>query len=216
MGGQFFRCLGREALAAKLGRLGGSRSAAEQALSAQIFVQIRPVYPYPPPAIFQPDRWSGVASSRRGYQAKGTMIVRPSTRSTANVSSVKCTSRTLAPGLGCETLMPFLQQQSSILCDEAMYTPQFCRTEAKVSSERDGFHPELCRLIVPVHMNVGWFVRLVAVEIHTVWPSHQDGRHAVQYLILTAPDCPWRMPSHPKNISTAACCRPRPDVACLH
>jgi hypothetical protein len=40
-----------------------------------------------------------VALKSRGYHVKGTMIVRPSARSTASVSSVTCTSRTRSPEL---------------------------------------------------------------------------------------------------------------------
>ncbi len=44
--------------------------------------------PYPAPAIFQRERCSVLAFNSLGYQTKGTMIVRPPARSTANVSSV--------------------------------------------------------------------------------------------------------------------------------
>jgi len=42
-----------------------------------------------------------------------TIIVRPSARSTASVSSVTCTSRTRSPELRCEAFIPFLQQESA-------------------------------------------------------------------------------------------------------
>ncbi len=51
-----------------------------------------------------------VAFKSRGYHVRGTMIVRPSARSTASVSSVTCTSRTRSPELRWEAFMPFLQQ----------------------------------------------------------------------------------------------------------
>jgi len=47
--------------------------------------------PYPPPAIFQLSSCSLVACSRRGYQAKGTLIVRPSFNPTLSESAVKPT-----------------------------------------------------------------------------------------------------------------------------
>jgi pimeloyl-ACP methyl ester carboxylesterase len=46
-----------------------------------------------------------VAFKSRGYQVRGTMIVRPSARSTASVSSVTRTSRTRSPALGWEALI---------------------------------------------------------------------------------------------------------------
>lgn len=50
--------------------------------------------PYPAPHVCQFARCSGVAWNSRGYQSKGTVIVRPSMRSTLNASSVKWTSLT--------------------------------------------------------------------------------------------------------------------------
>jgi hypothetical protein len=33
-------------------------------------------------------------------------------------------------------------------------------------------------------MDMGWLVRLMAVKIHAVWPHHQYGWHAFQYLTI--------------------------------
>jgi len=63
-------------------------------------------------------------------------------------------------------------------------SPKLHRTEAKVSGQRNRVQPELCRLIVAIHMDVGRLVQLMAVKIHTVWPRHQYGRHAFQYLTV--------------------------------
>src|ERR1035441_4351555 len=50
-------------------------------------------------------------------------------------------------------------------------------------------------LAVAIHMDMGRLVRLMAVKIHAVWPHHQYGWHAFQYLtvvrrILAALSCP--------------------------
>ncbi len=65
--------------------------------------------PYPAPAMRQFARSSGVACSNRGYHAKGTVMVRPSKRSTLMASSVTRTSLTRSPDLGSEVLIPCLQ-----------------------------------------------------------------------------------------------------------
>jgi hypothetical protein len=70
----------------------------------------------PVPSSFHRERCSMVASRSRGYQAKETMIVRPSARS--RVSSVKCTSRARSPGLEWEAFIPFLQRSSPVDRDD--------------------------------------------------------------------------------------------------
>src|ERR1017187_7430868 len=59
-----------------------------------------------------------------------------------------------------------------------MDSTKFHRAEAKVSGQRNRVQPELCRLIVAIHMDMGRLVRLMAVKIHAVWPHHQYGWHA--------------------------------------
>jgi len=63
-------------------------------------------------------------------------------------------------------------------------SPKLRGTEAKVSGQRNRVQPELCRLIVAIHMDMGRLVRLMAVKIHAVWPHHQYGWHAFQYLTV--------------------------------
>ena len=61
---------------------------------------------------------------------------------------------------------------------------EFRRAEAKVSGEGNRVQPELCRLIVAIHMDMGRFVRLVAVKIPAARSHRQDGWHAFQYLTV--------------------------------
>jgi len=65
--------------------------------------------PYPAPATRQFARCTGVACSSRGYQTKGTVMVRPSKRSTLMASSVTRTSLTRSPALGSKVVIPCLQ-----------------------------------------------------------------------------------------------------------
>lgn len=64
--------------------------------------------PYPPPVTFQLFRSWSVACRSRGYQANGTMIERPSSRSTRKVSLVQRTVLTLV-----STLIAFAAQLSA-------------------------------------------------------------------------------------------------------
>ena len=72
-----------------------------------------------------------------------------------------------------------------MLHDQSLDATKFCRGEAEIESERNGLEPELRGLIIAVNVNMGRFVRLVAIEIHTIRLCHQYGRHSDQYLIAT-------------------------------
>src|SRR5437762_1793525 len=114
--------------------------------------------PYPAPLIFQFERCSGLASKSVGYHARGTTIVRPSMRSTAIVSSVKCTFLTRSPGLTSEPCIPFLQKGRFIFLQHALNLSKFHRTEAEVSRKRHRGQPEFCRLIIAIYMDVRRFI----------------------------------------------------------
>lgn len=139
--------------------------------------------PNPAPLMRQRNRCSSVASRSRGYQVKGTMIVRPSARSTASVSSVKWTSRTRSPELRWEAFIPFLQEESAVLKNHPMDSPELRRTKAEVTGKRNGLQPEFSGLVVAIHVDVWRFIWLVAVKVHSIRPCHQDGWHSLQYPI---------------------------------
>src|SRR5450759_5096994 len=92
--------------------------------------------PYPPPAICQWRRWSEVAFSRRGYQASGTVIVRPSTSRTLSSSLEHSTDETRSSVILAEMAIPRLQQFFLMLFHETVQFAQVPRTEADVSRER--------------------------------------------------------------------------------
>src|SRR4051812_47687810 len=72
------------------------RRASQQVLGAKILTEIGPVDEVPP-AGSQRERWSGEASSRRGNQASGTKMLRPSINTTVSVSVLTWTWRTRSP-----------------------------------------------------------------------------------------------------------------------
>jgi hypothetical protein len=51
-----------------------------------------------------------------------------------------------------------------------VYSPKLYRTEAKVSGQRNRVQPELRRLIVAIHVNMGRLVGLMTVKIHAAPP----------------------------------------------
>ena len=86
-----------------------------------------------------------------GYQTSGTtVLLRPSTRSTARVSSVKLTFFTRSPGLISEACIPFLHQIAFVLPEHLLNTPKLHGTKSEVRSEADRSQPELRGLIVAV------------------------------------------------------------------
>ena len=65
---------------------------------------------WPPPAIFQLRRCSALAWNRRGYQASGTEIVRPSFSRTLTVSGSNVTSATRSSAASAKIPIPSLRQ----------------------------------------------------------------------------------------------------------
>src|SRR6266545_2020870 len=75
--------------------------------------------PRPPPISRQEFRSSAVPCSRRGYQANGTAMERPSASSTDNVSALTSTPVANASRISTvEELIPALQQLLSMLLDQ--------------------------------------------------------------------------------------------------
>src|ERR1700677_4363978 len=99
--------------------------------------------PYPPPATCQFFRSAAVAFKSRGYQARGTVIVRPSPSPTLKVSLVTLTWVTRSSALSAKMPMPRLQQCSLMLSHDSLKPPQFLGREPEVVREADGLQPEL-------------------------------------------------------------------------
>ena len=77
--------------------------------------------------------------------------------------------------------MPLLQQQRPIFYYQPLNTSEFCWPESEIHCERNRVEPELRRIIITVHVDVGRFVWFMAIEVHTVRTRHQHGRHFPQY-----------------------------------
>src|SRR5260370_31528482 len=95
--------------------------------------------PRPPPISRQKPRSSAVACARRGYQASGAAIVRPSASSTDTVSSPTSTRVARASRAStAEELIPTLQQLFSVLLDQVANPVDFFPAEAVAALQPDG------------------------------------------------------------------------------
>ena len=119
-------------------------------------------------------RCAGVACRGRGYQARGTVIVRPSARSTLRLSSEKRTPRINAPALGSEVVIPCPQQVDLIVHDQALHRAQLSGGESQGTSAK----PELCGDPISIDMNMRWLADVVTHEVYAVRPRTQNCRHS--------------------------------------
>src|SRR5271155_5537104 len=72
-------------------------------------------------------RWAAVALSNRGYQARGTIILRPSLKATQKVSLVNVTFTTRSSAASAKIPIPCLQTPYLPLSYERQDTTQFLR-----------------------------------------------------------------------------------------
>jgi hypothetical protein len=89
--------------------------------------------PYPPPPTFQLLLCCGVALSNVGYQAKGTVMVRPSFMVTLRVSLVNATSVTLSSAPSAKIPTPCLQQLVLMLGYDSLEHSELSGIKAKIA-----------------------------------------------------------------------------------
>src|SRR5437867_12225860 len=94
-------------------------------------------------------RWRWLLWESRGYQARGTFSVRPSSRTTLSSSSVTLTStaRTLWRSLAKEAI-PTPQQFLPIALHQLLDLPNLRRPEASARLKTDRAQPELRRPVI--------------------------------------------------------------------
>src|SRR5437773_11128313 len=107
-------------------------------------------------------RSSGVPCSRRGYQARGTEIVRPSFTSTARVSSVTITFWAFASAV--KILIPTPQHVCSIFFNQSLDTVDLNSTKASAILQSYGFQPEFGLIVVPFDMNMRRLVTISRIK----------------------------------------------------
>ena len=124
-------------------------------------------------------RWAAVALNKRGYQASGTVMVRPSRRATLRVSLVNFTSATRSSAASAKMPMPSLQECRFMCGDQFLNPPHLPGREPEVPREPDRLQPELGREIVPIDMDMRRLMQFVAVEVKAVRTGPQDSRHEI-------------------------------------
>ena len=120
----------------------------------------------------------GVPFHNLGYQTNGTMIVRPSTRSTVSASLLTLTAFARASWISVtEELIPFLQKSLAVLKNMCCHLAEFCPAEPSRSFKGDGVQPELGDHVLPSHMYVWRFSSIKGHEEKSVWPYLLDCGH---------------------------------------
>src|SRR5262249_48845266 len=111
--------------------------------------------PRPPPISRHESRSSVVACARRGYQANGTAMVRPSASSTDRVSSLTATRVARASRAStAEEFIPALQQLLTVLLDQPADLVDVFPAEAPAALEPYGIEPKLRLAVVPLDVDV--------------------------------------------------------------
>jgi hypothetical protein len=133
--------------------------------------------PIPPPINSHSARCFGVASRRRGNQARGTETVRPSARTTVNVSAVQTTSIARASALFGKVLIPFLHEKLFILDNQPSNLGNLVTSKTTHIRQSHGLKPELGIPTSMGHMNMSRFSSLHAEEEKPVSTDPQQRRH---------------------------------------
>ena len=131
--------------------------------------------PNPPPQSSHFFRCSGEAWRRRGNQASGAEIVRPSANRAAMDSPSMITSTIRSPGLGSEVAMPSLQKISCVRSNQTLDPREFGRAKPKVAGERHRLEPELRRGSIAVDVNMRRFVGFMTVKVYPVRSGSRPG-----------------------------------------
>src|ERR1700681_4615416 len=109
--------------------------------------------PQPAPAMVQFRNDSGCASARLGYQASGTLIVRPSIKSTMRESSSMRTPLTRSSVETDKVLIPRLLEAAQLDDDLITDRSQSTGRKAVVPRECDRTQPELRRCTATIDMD---------------------------------------------------------------
>ncbi len=58
-----------------------------------------------------------------------------------------------------------------MLPNNELYPTNLGQAKPKIPGQIDGSQPELCGLLIPIHMHVWRLIRFVAVKIESIWPG---------------------------------------------
>src|SRR4029450_13476683 len=112
---------------------------------------------YPSPSSCQ---WCGSAGdpgTRRGYHASGTTRLRPSAKSTVNLSSVTVTCTATGSVSSTKVVMPRLKERCLVLHHKSRAPADLVGAKTTIGHERHRLQPELGHGPLPLHMDVRRF-----------------------------------------------------------
>lgn len=95
-------------------------------------------------------------------------------------------------GLTTEVLMPFFDEGGLVLKDQLSNSAQLAWAEAKGIGELNGLEPDLRDRPCLAHVDVRWFLTLVAVEPEAEPVDDQERRHSS--FLLRPPAAPGPLP----------------------
>jgi hypothetical protein len=103
----------------------------------------------------------------------GTEIVRPSSKSTDNVSSVTLTLAALgSAGVTTTEGIPFISQPLQIFSCDSLNIAEFLTIVAVVISQQHiWIKPELGTLVLSIYVHMTWLNAIVRVKVETVRPN---------------------------------------------
>src|SRR6266545_1491970 len=116
--------------------------------------------PSPSPMNRHRERSASLPCASLGYQVRGTPMVRPSTQSTINESSVSRTRCARASPISvgdAEVFMPLLHKAFLIDNHQPLDVPEFRRRETAASGQSHRIEPELGAIGVALDMDVNRF-----------------------------------------------------------
>src|SRR5437762_5394008 len=110
-------------------------------------------------------RWRWLLWESRGYQARGTTSVRPSSRTTLSSSSVTLTSTARALWRSpAKEAIPTPHQFLPMALHHLLDLPNLCRPEASACLKAHRAQPELRRPVIPLDMNVRRLAPIAGIE----------------------------------------------------
>jgi len=134
--------------------------------------------PSPRPISRQLDHSVGVPCARRGYQARGTDTVRPSTRSTVNVSSDTATCRACACRVSAaKECLPKTQNRIQILFNYTLESADFQPVKTAAFLQSDRAQPKLGNIVITLDVNMGRFGSISRIEEETVRAASENRWH---------------------------------------
>jgi hypothetical protein len=137
--------------------------------------------PSPPPIRRRLARSAGVPCAKRGNQASGTAIVRPSASSAIRASSLTLTLWASACLCSApEVLIPLPQQINRVFRDQILDSSNLRPAEAATLLQADPVQPKLRRSLFPLDMHVGRLIPIRRVKKYPVWPRPKNGWQRIQ------------------------------------